>query len=557
MSKKDWIAIAGVTLLFAFLVYFGLGCKVAPESMAELTNEEKKNEVIIDLGKEQEVSSLQVFLGYKNDPTVYLSYYDENLKTWETVGEGQEIHSVFAWNSLEFQTTCRYIGLVLKSEYASIGEIVVLDSDGNQITGVSAKGYDALFDEQNLYPKDNSYYYQTMFDEVYHGRTAYEFLHRLPIYENTHPPLGKSIISLGIKVFGMNPFGWRFMVALFGVLSIPLMYAFAYKMAERWDVALMASILLMTEFMHFTLSRIATIDIIVAVFILMSFYFIYAFGKDLLYRQEGVKRLSIDLFLCGISCALAISTKWTGFYSSLGVAVLLFGYLITYTVKNGGIKENFPLWCKLAGVCVVCFVVIPFTVYLLSYIPFQHISEDQSLFRLMADNAKSMLSYHEGVRQTHPYSSRWYQWPVDSKPLLDAWDSLSNGKVSAISTFLNPLVAFGGLVALVHNGYLALRKKNMEGATLLVCYLAMLVPWMFIKRTTFIYQYFVCSMILILMIANSVRNIEKEVVSARMCIITSCISIVLFMVFYPVISGMAVSYNYLKFLQWLPTWAFT
>mgnify|MGYP007025237109 CR=1 FL=1 len=34
----------------------------------------------------------------------------------------------------------------------------------------------------------------------------------------SHPPLGKLIISIGIAMFGMVPFGWRFMGTLFGVL---------------------------------------------------------------------------------------------------------------------------------------------------------------------------------------------------------------------------------------------------------------------------------------------------------------------------------------------------
>lgn len=37
-----------------------------------------------------------------------------------------------------------------------------------------------------------------------------------------HPPMGKWLIALGESVFGMNPFGWRFMVALLGTLSVLL-----------------------------------------------------------------------------------------------------------------------------------------------------------------------------------------------------------------------------------------------------------------------------------------------------------------------------------------------
>ena len=35
-----------------------------------------------------------------------------------------------------------------------------------------------------------------------------------------HPPLGKWIIGLGIKIYGNESFGWRVMAAVVGVLSI-------------------------------------------------------------------------------------------------------------------------------------------------------------------------------------------------------------------------------------------------------------------------------------------------------------------------------------------------
>src|SRR5215207_2723059 len=35
-----------------------------------------------------------------------------------------------------------------------------------------------------------------------------------------HPPLGKWMIAAGEWAFGMTPFGWRFVVALLGTLSV-------------------------------------------------------------------------------------------------------------------------------------------------------------------------------------------------------------------------------------------------------------------------------------------------------------------------------------------------
>ena len=52
-------------------------------------------------------------------------------------------------------------------------------------------------------------------------------------YEWTHPPLGKVFISLGVRMFGMNPFGWRIIGVLFGIGMIPFMYFFGRRLFKN------------------------------------------------------------------------------------------------------------------------------------------------------------------------------------------------------------------------------------------------------------------------------------------------------------------------------------
>ena len=93
---------------------------------------------------------------------------------------------------------------------------------------------------------DNMY-----FDEIYHARTAYEMIKHENLYEITHPPLGKGLMSIGIRIFGMNPFGWRFMGTLIGILMLPVMYLLAKRLTRRTTFAVVATFLLMFDFMHF------------------------------------------------------------------------------------------------------------------------------------------------------------------------------------------------------------------------------------------------------------------------------------------------------------------
>ena len=62
-------------------------------------------------------------------------------------------------------------------------------------------------------------------------------MHGLNTYEWTHPPLGKVMMMIGIQLFGMTPFGWRFMGALMGVLMLPLLYLIVKQLRGVLDHA--------------------------------------------------------------------------------------------------------------------------------------------------------------------------------------------------------------------------------------------------------------------------------------------------------------------------------
>lgn len=211
------------------------------------------------------------------------------------------------------------ICVIFKDPKAQIAEIVCLDSEGKQIP-VSEEAKSAeLFDEQACLKNPPTAFESMMFDEIYHGRTAYEFLHGLEIYENTHPPLGKTIIALGIRLFGMNPFGFRIMSLLLGAFCIPVVYLFGLRITGKTVYGMLAAVLQMTEFMHYTLSRIATIDIFVAFFVLVMFYGVAAF------LQEEKEKY---LILSGAAFSFGAATKWTAVYAAAGVAVILFAWMI-------------------------------------------------------------------------------------------------------------------------------------------------------------------------------------------------------------------------------------
>lgn len=552
LTARDFFCMAAFTLIFGICIFYRLGSLHTPETFETIkVGGVGENEIVLQFDGEQPISGISVYLGYKGKREISFSVYDRSTDTWEIVKSRYSVESAFCWNNVEIDRTVSSLGMVLMEDEAQIMEIVCLDDAGEPVLPVNEADYPRLFDEQELFVREPTYYDETMFDEVYHGRTAYEFLHGLSIYENTHPPLGKSIISIGIALFGMNPFGWRFMCALFGTLLIPLMYLFARKMFCRTDIACLTTVLLGTAFMNTTLSRIATIDILVAFFSICMFFCMYGYIQALSEnkppRQQGLWLLS-----GGISMGLAVAIKWTGVYAAAGIAVLFFCFLLEHIGGIKGIKEHRSFLVKTGLWCVLCFIVIPFGIYTLSYLPFVKAYPDKGLFGHMIANAGLMLSYHSNCVFDHPYSSEWYQWLYGSKPLADSRVYFADGTVSVVMTFLNPLLAVGGLIALLHQLYLWKRKHCRRALFLIIAYAVMLLPWLFIHRTVFIYQYFISSLILVLMIGNSV-SVSRH--GKRNILVLSGIGIALYVLYYPVLTGQGIRVDFVnQVLEVLSDW---
>ena len=552
LTARDFFCMAAFTLIFGICIFYRLGSLHTPETFETIkVGGVGENEIVLQFDGEQPISEISVYLGYKGKREISFSVYDRSTDTWEIVKSRYSVESAFCWNNVGIDRTVSSLGMVLMEDEAQIMEIVCLDDAGEPVLPANAADYPRLFDEQELFVREPTYYDETMFDEVYHGRTAYEFLHGLSIYENTHPPLGKSIISIGIALFGMNPFGWRFMCALFGTLLIPLMYLFARKMFCRTDIACLTTVLLGTAFMNTTLSRIATIDILVAFFSICMFFCMYgyiqALSENKPMRQQGLWLLS-----GGISMGLAVAIKWTGVYAATGIAVLFFCFLLEHIGGIKGIKEHGSFLVQTGLWCVLCFIVIPFGIYTLSYLPFVKAYPDKGLFGHMIANAGLMLSYHSNCVFDHPYSSEWYQWLYGSKPLADSRVYFADGTVSVVMTFLNPLLAVGGLIALFHQLYLWKKEHCRRALYLIIAYAVMLLPWLFVHRTVFIYQYFISSLILVLMIGNSV-SVSRH--GKRNILVLSGIGIALYVLYYPVLTGQSIRVDFVnQVLEVLTDW---
>ena len=249
---------------------------------------------------------------------------------------------------------------------------------------------------------------------------------------------------------------------------------------------------------------------------------------------------------------LGIACKWTGAYAGAGLAVIFFWALYSkYKKGEIAVKDILKTICF----CLGAFVAVPILIYALSYIPF--IRANDGGFYDMIQNQIDMFSYHGKtvVSSTHPFSSQWYKWIVNYRPIW--YYSGTNGNLSEnISAFGNPIVWISGLLAFFYCVYDAIKNRDKNAIFLVVSYLAQLLPWTFVTRTTFIYHYFPCVPFLVLMIAHFVyKTYRKNKAIKPYFIAFTVISVLLFIMFYPAISGFPVNGDYVRdFLRWLPSW---
>ena len=146
---------------------------------------------------------------------------------------------------------------------------------------------------------------------------------------------------------------------------------------------------------------------------------------------------------------LSIASKWIGIYAGIGLAVLYFWHCFRHVrlcrqaekrehspmlqpylqeTKHGW-KPDFAKITQLCAWCVVFFILVPLTVYLVSYIPYMayHRGFDSLWAYLKAvwDAQVGMLNYHcqPGLGMDHPFYSPWYEWPISTKPMYYAADA--------------------------------------------------------------------------------------------------------------------------------------
>ena len=543
LDRLDALLMAAITLVYGVLAFARLGDTRAPQTFTDLEGRTAELELDITGGT---VSHLMIYTGV-GIGRYSLEYTTDGTDRYDLGSLEQSHADVLKWHDVDIDY---YLtgGTLRITGYGNVwlGEVVALTEEGERVGLTSA--VTALCDEQSFAPEKQNFMNSSYFDEIYHARTAWEQLNGVYPYEITHPPLGKLIIGLGISLFGMTPFGWRFSGTLLGVLMLPILYVFAKKLFGGHSAPCATTLMMATDFMHFVQTRIATIDTYAVFFILLMYLFMY------LFISEGRRR---NLALCGISFGLGAASKWTCFYAGAGLAVIWLIWVIDRLRKR---EMDGKSLIRHIGFCLLFFVLIPALIYDLSYLPYGLATGRRNPFspayiQMVLDNQQYMFNYHSGLVATHPYSSSWYQWLLDIRPILYYLEYFPDGTHASFGAFVNPVLCWGGLLSLFVLAFLAVYRRDTVSCFILLGYLAQLLPWVLVPRLTFAYHYFPCTVFLALSLGRCFSVARRNLPHGRLLVVGfTALSAAVFVLFYPALAGLPVRATGL--LSWLPTWPF-
>lgn len=584
-TLKDIWAVLSICLFYAVFAFWNLGTLRCPETYWQPL--EAYDSITFKLEEALPFDAVYWISGEGNNNENQEGYQvgadfqiigSNDLINWEHITT-LENASFMEWHINDGYTwNYQYIRLIANSKNVVLNEIGLRKADHSGFIALKVESFNennpypaqALIDEQDCLTMEPTFVHSTYFDEIYHTRNAYEIAENQHLYASVHPLLGTSIIALAIHFLGLNPFGWRISGALFGLLMLPLFYAVLKRIFIHSRYCMIGTLLLAVDFMHYTTSRIGTLEPFSVFFILLMYYFMIDYYNTSFYDtrfQSTLKALACS----GISMGLAIACKWTGAYGAVGLAILFFTTLFKRyqeyltaqkkeikTEKERFIISHFPRYCIVTLLwCILFFIIVPVIIYFLAYLPCMLIKNEGFSIQAVINQTIYMFNYHTQLTATHPFQSTWIEWVLDLRPIWYYYKTI-NDTVYSISAFGNPFIWWSGAVSILACIAIFIKKKTKESYLILISYFSQLAPWLLVERCVFIYHYYPSVPFLILAIVYCIYQLDCYKPQYKKHIqVYLVLCVALFILFLPVIGGFGTTKHYINtVLRWMTSWYF-
>lgn len=279
-----------------------------------------------------------------------------------------------------------------------------------------------------------------------------------------HPPVGKWLIASGEHLFGMTAFGWRFAALICGCLLVLVTIRLVRRVARSTMIGCLAGLLLTFDGLHFVMSRMALLDVFLALFVVAAVACLAA-DRDWFRHQladyldaRGWPDLAETFgprlwwrpwrLAAGLCWGLALGTKWSALYLMAAFCLLSLAWDIGARRLAGASRPWQGLWRD--GIpAFLTQVPVAAAVYVGSWAGWlstqggygrdwgeQH--PEAWTTRLFGRPLASLVTYHQEIyrfhtgdyiaSQTHPYDAHPIGWLILARPTgIDAVNAIKPG----------------------------------------------------------------------------------------------------------------------------------
>jgi dolichyl-phosphate-mannose-protein mannosyltransferase len=383
-----------------------------------------------------------------------------------------------------------------------------------------------------------------VFDEVYHAYTAGQYVagnadayvwdtnapREGVAYMWNHPPAAVLCIAASILVWGDDAFGWRFASVVFGAGGVVLAYLLALRLTRDVAVSLLAALLLLVDGLYFAQSRIGMLDAFGTFFALGALYSLYGF------LTVEPERAFWPIARTGLWLGAAIATKWNAAYLATCCGLVI----LARAIRRPRLLLFVPVGLGL----------VPLAVYVAVYVPFFVTGHDLAQW---IELQKQIFYYHTRLEATHPWSSKWWQWPLALRPVW-YWMSADDGRIRHIFAAPNIPLYWSFLPAVV---WLAWRWRSFRtGLTvLLIGFFGQWLPWALVPRIAFAYHFLPAVPFGTLAVAAAVvEGHRRGGWVRRLAWAYVALVVATFVFYYPIMVGLPLTREAASWRLWLPGW---
>lgn len=467
-----------------------------------------------------------------------------------------------------------------------------------------------------------------IFDETYYAKDAFSLLRfgyarsfvddaddrildgNLDVFTDepsfvVHPPIGKWLIALGIRLLGMEPTGWRLATAVAGVVTVVVVTRAGRRLFRSTLLGCAAGLLLAVDGLSIAMSRTALLDGVLAMFIIAAFACLLV-DRDRVrsaYSDWAATRIAADeefgdgpvfgwrpwRLAAGVLLGLACATKWSGIYALAVFGVVTVLWEISARRAVGVRSPTLNSALRDAPIAFVTMVGSALVTYVVSW--WGWIASDNAWGRqwaadnpaggldgLLPDWLRSLAHYHQDMWEfhrnlttDHPYESDAWSWLILGRPVSFDYQGLTHGEAGCqvakcsqeVLALGTPVLWWAACIALLVCLWRWLVHRDWRPGAILAGIAATWVPWLpFNDRTTFAFYAVTIAPFLVLAVAYCLGLIigppeaapNRRVLGAVIATVFVVLVLAVAAWFYPIHVDQVIPYEDWESRMWFHSW---